>query len=127
MVTTKTPKPTWSIDYYFSVPIDDDCGSSSQRHFRTSWAMNPSSSVSSAFSIFDNLETDRALESFSSVSGTLAELCVSGILAGVSWELKDLLSKDDNVGSDCPDEGGPANEAGWKSRLGMCWATRERT
>lgn len=66
--------------------------------------MNPSSSFSSTCSIFDNFETDEAIESFSNVSGTLA---------GLSWELKDLLSKDDNVGSDCPEaEGGPANEAG---------------
>lgn len=70
---------------------------------------------------------DRELESFSSCSWTLVELCVSWILAGVNWELKDLLSNDDNDGSDCPDEGGPANEAGWKSRLGMCWDTNERT
>lgn len=84
--------------------MDDDCGSSSQRHFRTSWAMNPSSSFSSIFSIFDNFESDGAIESFSEFSGALA---------GLSWELNDLLSKEDSVGSDCPDEeGGPANEAG---------------
>lgn len=75
--------------------------------------MNPSSSFSSILPIFDDFETDRAIESFSNVSGTLAGPSVSGTFAGLSWELKDLLSKDDNVGSDCPDEeGGPANEAG---------------
>ena len=74
--------------------------------------MNPSSSFSSIFSIFDNLEIDEVTESFSTDSVTLA---------GHSWELKDLLNNDDNVGSDCPNaEGGPANEAGWKCRFGMC-------
>ena len=63
--------------------------------------MNPSPSFSS---IFEDFETVDAIESFSRVSGTLA---------GHNWELKDLLNKEDNVGSDCPDvEGGPVNEAG---------------
>ena len=75
--------------------------------------MNLSSSFSSPFSCFKDFETDKTVESFFNVSGTLAGLGISGTLAGLSWELKDLLSKDDNVGSDFPDEDdGPVNEAG---------------
>lgn len=65
--------------------------------------MNSSSSVSSIDSIFDNFETDEAIESFSNDSGADT---------GDKWVLKDLLNKDDNDGRDCPDEeGAPANEA----------------
>lgn len=66
--------------------------------------MNSSSSDSSIVSTFDSFETEVATESFSNVSGTVT---------GDSWVLKDLLSKDDNDGRDCPDaEGAPANAAG---------------
>lgn len=56
--------------------------------------MNPSLSFSSKFSILDNFEIDEVIESFSTVSW---------MLAGYSWELRDLSNNDDNVGSDCPD------------------------
>jgi hypothetical protein len=74
--------------------------------------MNPRSSFSSTFSRFNDFETDNTVESFSNVSGTLTGLAFSETIAGLRWELKDLLSKDDNVGSDFPDEDGPVNEAG---------------
>lgn len=49
-------------------------------------------------------------------------------VAGLNCELKDLLNRDDNVGSGCLDVGAaPAKAAGWKDRFGICLATRERT
>lgn len=97
---------------YLSVESNDDCPSLHQRHFRTSRAMNSRLSIPSLSSTIGKFETDKVDASLFSNDSLL--------VAGLNWELKDLLNKDDNDGSDCLAEGTPANAAGWKDRFGRC-------
>ena len=62
--------------------------------------------------MFDKFETDKVVVSFFSEN--------SPPFTGHSWELKDLLNKDDNIGSNCLDaKVDPAKAAGWNNRLGI--------
>lgn len=66
--------------------------------------MNSKSSIPLTFSVVDKFKTDIADLSFFSED--------SLTFAGFNCELKDLLNKDDNAGSDCLDDvGAPANAA----------------
>ena len=74
--------------------------------------MYSQSSDTSTSSGIAESETDNAEASFFSEA--------SLEFTGLNWELKDLLNKDDKVGSDCLEAvGAPAKAAGWKDRLGM--------
>lgn len=64
-----------------------------------------SNTLPSSSSIFDKFKVEIADASLFSED--------SPLLAGLNWELNDLLSKDDNVGSDCLEVlGGPEKTAG---------------
>ena len=66
--------------------------------------MNSRSSISSTSSTIGEFETDKADASLFFEESLL--------FAGLNWELKDLLNKDENIGSACLDaEGAPENAA----------------
>lgn len=70
--------------------------------------------------MFDEFERDKLVTSLFSEG--------SALCAGLNWVLKDLLNKDESVGSACLEaDGAPAKAAGWKSRFGIWSDTRERT
>lgn len=70
--------------------------------------------------MFDKFETDKFVASFFSEG--------SPPFTGHSWELKDLLNKDESVGSDCLEaKVAPAKAAGWNDRFGICLANRDLT
>lgn len=91
----------------------DDCWSPDQRHLKTSSAIYSRFPISSTSSAIGESETDAIDVSLLS-KDSLA-------FAGLSWELNDLLNKDDRVGSDCGLDAGtaPAKAAGWNERFGM--------